>query len=146
MTTSRRIERLRKVILRRASDVILYELHDPRLGFVTLSKVYLTDDLRYAVIYYSVIGEESDRSKTGHALETARGYVQKEIAHVLRTRVTPQIRFQYDDSVEGVLRISRIIDQAVAEDDATRRARGEEPGDDSDDIPEDEDGDDRLEI
>ena len=119
--TTRRIERLRKVILRRASDVILYELHDPRLGFVTLSKVDLTDDLRYAVIYYSVIGDDADRSKTGHALETARGFIQKEIARILHTRVTPHIRFQYDASVEGVLRISRIIDQAVAEDDAVRR-------------------------
>ena len=99
---AKRIERLRKVILRKASDVILYELHDPRLGFVTLSKVDLTDDLRYATIYYSVIGADADRSKTSHALEAARGYIQKEIARALQTRVTPHIRFKYDESIEDV--------------------------------------------
>jgi len=129
---AKRIERLKKVILRKASDVILYELHDPRLGFVTLSKVDLTDDLRYATIYYSVIGADADRSKTGHALEAARGYIQKEIARALQTRVTPHIRFKYDESIEGALRISRKIDEAVAEDEAARRERGdggEEAGD-----------------
>jgi len=120
------IERLKKVILRKASDVILYQLHDPRLGFVTLSKVDLTDDLRYATIYYSVIGDDAERSKTGHALENARGYIQKEIARALQTRVTPHIRFKYDESIEGALRIARKIDEAVAEDKAARQARGEE--------------------
>ena len=122
---AKRIERLKKVILRKASDVILYELHDPRLGFVTLSKVDLTDDLRYAVIYYSVIGAEAERSKTAHALEDARGYVQKEIARALQTRVTPHIRFKFDESIEGALRIARKIDEAVAKDEEARRARGE---------------------
>jgi len=123
---AKRIERLKKVILRKASDVILYQLHDPRLGFVTLSKVDLTDDLRYATIYYSVIGDDAERSKTGHALENARGYIQKEIARALQTRVTPHIRFKYDESIEGALRIARKIDEAVAEDKAARQARGEE--------------------
>ncbi|MBN2490040.1 MAG: 30S ribosome-binding factor RbfA [Planctomycetes bacterium] len=121
---TRRIERLKKVILRRASDVILYELHDPRLGFVTLSKVELTQDIRHATIYYSVIGADAERSRTGHALEDARGYIQKQIAAVLKTRVTPQIRFRFDESIEGVLRISRTIDEARAQDEEARRQRG----------------------
>ena len=123
---ARKIERLRKVILRKASEVILYELHDPRLGFVTLSKVDLADDLRHAVIYYSVMGEDADRSKTSHALEAARGYIQKAIASALHTRVTPHIRFKFDESIEGAMRISRMIDEAVAADDEARRKRGED--------------------
>lgn len=133
---AKRIERLKKVILRKASDVILYELHDPRLGFVTLSKVDLTDDIRHATIYYSVIGADAERSKTSHALETARGYVQNEIARALQTRVTPQIRFKYDESIEGALRIVRKIDEVVAEDEAARQAR-EEEGEDAGDSDED---------
>ena len=123
MAAPRKIERLKNVILRKASQVILYELHDPRLGFVTLTKVDLTDDLRHAVLYYSVIGADADRTKTDHALEAARGYVQKEIAGALKTRVTPHIQFRYDESIEGSLRISRLIDQAVADDEETRRQR-----------------------
>jgi len=123
----RKIERLRNVILRKASQVILYELHDPRLGFVTLSKVDLSDDLRYATIYYSVIGEESERSKTSHALEAARGYVQKAIARALKTRVTPHIQFKYDEGIEGALRVSKIIDAAIKEDEERTRQRPEPP-------------------
>jgi ribosome-binding factor A len=125
---TRKIERLKKVILRKASDVILYELHDPRLGFVTLSKVDLTEDLRHATIYYSVMGEDADRTKTARALEDARGYIQKRIAGAMKTRVTPQIKFRFDESIEGVLRISRMIDEACAADEEARRLRGEAEG------------------
>ena len=131
---SRKVERLKKVILRRASDVILFELHDPRLGFVTLSKVDLGDDLRHAVIYYSIIGADADRSKTAHALRAARGYVQNAIAGVMKTRVTPQIRFKYDESIEGSMRVAGLIDKVVAADEAMRAEREteKEPGETSD--------------
>lgn len=129
MAASRKIERLKKVIIRKASDVILFELHDPRLGFVTLTKVDLGDDLRHAIIYYSIIGRDADRSKTSHALGAARGYVQNAIAGAMRTRVTPQIRFKYDESIEGSMRVSRLIDEAVAADDKTRAERGDDADD-----------------
>ncbi len=129
MAAPRKIERLKNVILRKASQVILYELHDPRLGFVTLTKVDLSDDLRHAILYYSVMGPDADKSKTEHGLEAARGYVQKEIAGALKTRVAPQIQFRYDESIEGSLRISRLIDQAVAEDEAVRKQREEDQDD-----------------
>ncbi len=130
----RKTERLKKIILRKASDVILFELHDPRLGFVTLSKVDLTDDLKYATIYYSVMGDKADKSRTRHALDDARGYVQKAVASALKTRTAPQLRFRYDESIEGVLRISRIIDDAVAEDEEQTESeddpRSDSPPDD----------------
>lgn len=129
MAARRKIERLKNVILRKASQVILYELHDPRLGFVTLTKVDLSDDLRHATIFYSVIGPDADKSRTEHGLEAARGYVQKEIAGALKTRVAPQIRFRFDESIEGSLRISRLIDQAVAEDEKVRKQRENEQKD-----------------
>ena len=114
-----RHEKLQSLVLRRASEVILYELKDPRLGFVTVTRVKLANDLRHAVIYYSVVGTPGERSRTSGALEHARGHIQSEIAHVMTTRVTPAVHFEYDESVEGSVRVSKILDDL-------RRERGEE--------------------
>jgi ribosome-binding factor A len=106
-----RLEKLTHLVQRRASEVILHELVDPRLGFVTVTRVKLSRDLRHAVIYYSVVGSDADRSKTAHALEHARGHVQSQIARAMRTRVTPQIRFEFDKGVEGSIRVSEILNR-----------------------------------
>ena len=103
MPSSKRIEKLTKLILKRAGEVVSHELKDPRLGLVTITRVDLTADLRYAKIYWSVLGDESERSKSTYALEHARGHIQSEIAHVLHTRVTPILSFHYDESIEGVI-------------------------------------------
>jgi ribosome-binding factor A len=112
-----RLHRLTELVHRRASEVVLYELKDPRLGFVTVTRVKLSRDLRHAVVYFSVVGTEGDRSKTLHALEHATGYVQGQIAAALHTRVTPTVRFEYDESVEGAVRVSRILSELKGEED-----------------------------
>ncbi|MCU0724455.1 MAG: 30S ribosome-binding factor RbfA [Planctomycetes bacterium] len=114
-----RHEKLSSLVHRRASEVILYELKDPRLGFVTVTRVKLSKDLRHATVYWSVVGPDSDRTKTAHALDHARGFVQSEVAAALQTRVTPALDFEYDESVEGSVRVSRILDEL-------RRRRGED--------------------
>jgi len=111
-----RLQRLSELVQRKASEVILYELKDPRMGFVTVTRVRLSRDLRHAVIYYSVVGDEGERSRTTHALEHARGYIQSQIAAAMKTRVTPAIRFEYDASVEGSVRVSRILLEIAEED------------------------------
>jgi ribosome-binding factor A len=114
-----RLEKLTQLVHRRASEVITYEMNDPRMGFVTISRVKLSGDLRYAVIYYSVVGSDSDRSKTEHALEHAQGHIQSEIARAMHTRVTPIVRFEYDEGVAGSIRVSQLIDEL-------REERGEQ--------------------
>jgi len=111
-----RLKRLSQLVQRRASEIVLYELKDPRMGFVTITRVKLSGDLRHAVIFYSVVGSDADRSRTEHALEHAQGYVQGQIASALKTRVTPIIRFEYDASVEGSVRVSRILSEIAEED------------------------------
>jgi ribosome-binding factor A len=106
-----RLNRLTQLVHRRASEIVLYDLKDPRLGLVTVTRVKLARDLKHAIIFYSVIGSDADRSKTQHALESARGHVQSQIAATMRTRVTPIIRFEYDESVEGAVRVSRILEE-----------------------------------
>ena len=110
-----RLKRISELVQRKASEVILYELKDPRMGFVTVTRVKLSGDLRHAVIYFSVVGTDGERSRTEHALQDAKGYVQREIASALRTRVTPSISFEYDASVEGSVRVSRILSELVEE-------------------------------
>jgi ribosome-binding factor A len=85
------------------------------LGFVTVTRVKLSGDLKHAVIYYSVIGSEADRSKTAHALEHARGHVQSEIARAMHTRVTPIVRFEFDEGLAGSIRISQLLHELTEE-------------------------------
>jgi len=123
-----RLKRISELVQRKASEVILYELKGPRMGFVTVTRVKLSGDLRHAVIYFSVVGTDGERSRTEHALEDAKGYVQGQIASALRTRVTPSISFEYDASVEGSVRVSQIPPE-----------RGEEESDDPEEAtPEEE--------
>jgi ribosome-binding factor A len=111
MPSTKRLEKLTKVILRRAAEVVAHELKDPRLGLVTITRVDLAEDLRYARIHWSVLGDESERSRSSHALDHARGHVQSLIAQVLQTRVTPIISFHYDESIEGAVRMGRLLDE-----------------------------------
>jgi ribosome-binding factor A len=126
MPSSKRIEKLSRVILRRAAEVVAHELKDPRLGLVTITRVKLTEDLRHAQIFWSVMGDEADRSRSAHALEHARGHVQSEIAHVLHTRVTPVIAFVFDESIEGAVRMGRLLDDLRREREAREAERGED--------------------
>jgi ribosome-binding factor A len=121
-----RLKRLSEVVQRKASEVILYELKDPRMGFVTVTRVKLSGDLRHAVIYYSVVGSEGECSRTSHALEHAKGYIQSQIASALKTRVTPIIRFEFDKSVEGSVRVSRILSEIAVDERDEQEAAGAE--------------------
>lgn len=140
MATPVRIQRLQARIKERASQVILHELKDPRLGFLTLTKVKLTRDLSFATIYYSILGNDAERSRTQKALEHARGFIQREVAKVLHTRIVPTIQFSFDESVEGSIRISRLLDELQSE-----RAENEPEGDDSKAEEEDSDEEDEEE-
>jgi len=112
--------RLAEIIRQRAAHVILFELKDPRMGFVTITDVKLSADLATATIHWSVLGSDGEKSKTTHALEHARLFVQRRVAEGLRTRIAPEIVFEYDESVEGSIRMGTLLKQL-------RDDRGEEP-------------------
>jgi ribosome-binding factor A len=92
------------------------ELRDPRIGFVTLTHVKTSADLRHAVVYVSVLGSESKREQTLAGLEAAHGVLQARIAHELRLKRTPQLAFEYDESVERGVRMSQLIDELAPDD------------------------------
>ena len=125
MTGSIRIKRLQKQALQTASQVVLYELHDPRLALVTLTRVKLTNDLSYATIFWSSMDEAGSRTKIQHALDAATGPVQRAIADAFQTRRSPRVTFKFDKSIEGAIRVSGIIDKLNEE----RAEREAEEGD-----------------
>jgi ribosome-binding factor A len=93
------------------------ELRDPRIGFVTVTGVKTSADLRQAQVYVSVLGSEKKREQTLAGLEAAHGVLQGRIASELRMKRTPQLTFQYDDSVERGVRMSHLIDELAPDDD-----------------------------
>ena len=84
-------------------------LQDPRIGFVTVTGVETSPDLRHAVVYVSVFGSESERADSLEALTESRIDLQHEIALHLRMKNTPKLRFEYDDSVDRGMRITEIL-------------------------------------
>lgn len=96
------------------------ELKDPRIGFVTVTGVATSADLRQAIVYVSVLGSEAKRDATLRGLTAAHGVLQSAIAHELKLKRTPQLAFEYDPSVERGVRMTKLIDDLVpGEDDDT---------------------------
>jgi ribosome-binding factor A len=87
------------------------ELRDPRIGFVTVTDVVTSSDLRHARVFVSVLGSETKREKTLDGLAAAHGVLQARIAQELRLKRTPQLAFEYDPSVERGVRMSHLIDE-----------------------------------
>jgi ribosome-binding factor A len=105
-------DRMRRVneSVRQVLSEALPELKDPRIGFVTVTGVETTPDLRQARVYVSVFGSERKRAATLEGLAAAHGVLQARLAHELRMKRTPQLTFEYDRTVEEGVRMSRLID------------------------------------
>jgi phosphoesterase RecJ-like protein len=119
--------RLSQGILKTLSELLQVEVKDPRVGFVTLNAVELNKDHTVARVFYSVLGEDEDRTRSLAGLRKARGFLQGRLGRVLELRQVPELRFQYDDTidrglgVEAVLR--RLEDRGEFETEADRRRR-----------------------
>jgi ribosome-binding factor A len=93
------------------------ELKDPRIGFITVTGVDTSADLRQATVFVSVLGSERKRAQSLEGLDAAHGVLQRRIASELRMKWTPQLTFQYDPSVEQGVRMSKLIDELVSDKD-----------------------------
>ena len=92
-------------------DAIATELKDPRIGFVTVTEVDTSPDLRSARVYVSVLGSEDDRARSLEGLRSSHGVLQGKIAGAMRLKRTPTLTFESDESVERGDRISRLLDE-----------------------------------
>lgn len=105
----KRTDRVGHLIQMELSQLILHRVKDPRLGFVTITHVNVTPDLRSACVFFSALGDEKARKESQIALEKAAGFLQKEIGVALQLRYTPRLRFEYDDSLDRRMEIDKVL-------------------------------------
>src|ERR671919_2099000 len=105
-----RMRRVNEAIREILGDAITTELKDPRIGFVTVTEVDTTPDLRSARVYVSVLGSPEEREDSLAGLRSSHGFLQGKIASAMRMKRTPTLSFEYDESVDRGARISRLLD------------------------------------
>jgi ribosome-binding factor A len=106
-----RMKRVNEVMREVIGDSIAGELEDPRIGFVTVTAVETSPDLRSARVFVSVLGDEAEREATLAALQSAHGVLQSAVARETRMKRTPTLRFVYDDTPERGMRLNRLLDE-----------------------------------
>jgi ribosome-binding factor A len=109
MKRGKRADKVGDQIRQEISDILLKELKDPRIGFVTITKVAVTDDLRQAKVYYSVFGGEQEKEDSLQGLESATGYIKRELGRRMRLKYMPEITFLFDDSLEYGAHIEELL-------------------------------------
>ena len=101
-------------IQRELSEIIRMELKDPRVGLITITDVEVTQDNEHAKVFFTALGEPVQQEAAERALNHASGFLRSSLAKVMKLRTVPQLRFNYDVSVERGVRLSNLIDEAVA--------------------------------
>lgn len=104
-----RLGRVSEQIKKEMSQILTREIKDPRIGFVTVTGVELTGDMQMATIYISVMGNEEEKAETMKVLEKAKGFIRTEIGRRVKLRLTPEIQFKYDESIDYGQRIETIL-------------------------------------
>lgn len=138
-----RREKLRELFKEEASAIIQRRLRDPRIGFVSVTDVEISADLRHAKIFVSVLGDTEAKRQTLEALEHAAGFVRGELGRRVNLRYTPEVLFRLDESIERGTRVVALLREVTGErppgdappalpetpsdDDATRPDRGGAP-------------------
>lgn len=105
----KRTHRLGGQIQQEVSDIISRKVKDPRMGFITVTGVDMSSDLRYATVYISVLGEEGDLERNLKWLASAAGFIRHELGTRLHVKHTPELRFRSDDSTVKGMRIDSIL-------------------------------------
>ena len=106
---SRRSKRVADQIKNELGWLIEQKLNDPNKGFITLTRVKLSADLKLASVYYSVLGDQIKRQQSGDALNRANHFLRRELGQKIKLKYLPELRFFYDDSLEYSTHISNII-------------------------------------
>jgi ribosome-binding factor A len=106
---SGRMRRVDEAIRQVIGDVVAAELKDPRVGFITVTDVRTSADLRHARVYVSVLGDEQARADSLEGLRSAHGYLQGRIAGELHLRRTPALSFAYDETTDRAMRVGELL-------------------------------------
>jgi ribosome-binding factor A len=109
--TSDRMRRVDEAVRQVLTDAVAQDLQDPRIGFVTMTSVKTTSDLRHARVYVSVLGDETQRAATLAGLSSAHGALQRRLARELRMKRTPTLEFVYDDTTDRAMRVEELLER-----------------------------------
>ena len=109
--TNLRSERVQEALRQEISRVALEEIKDPRIGFLTITKVELTKDLRYAKVYFSVLGGAKEKALALKGLNSAKGYIKGMVADRISLRLVPEISFRIDESIEHTKEIYDLFER-----------------------------------
>lgn len=123
-----RLARVAEAIREVASSTILFELRDPRVKNVTVTRAEVSGDLQHAKIFVSVMGSEREQQLCMHGLKHAAGFVQAKLADRLQTRYTPMVAFVLDPGVKNSIEVSRLIQEALGKPDPAAEAGAEMEG------------------
>ena len=116
---SRRTDRVSDLLRAELSDLLLREVHDPRVKLASVTEVEVTSDLRRAVVKISALGDDTQRQETIEGLRHARGFLRTELANRLRLRSTPELIFELDRGAEHSQRISDILESLHGRDESS---------------------------
>jgi len=100
---------------REIADILCREIRDPKVGFVTVSSVEVTKDLKLAFVRVSVLGDDEHRQQAVRSLNSAAGFIQKELSSRIRLRYMPKLQFRLDTSVDHFMHITEILDEIKAQ-------------------------------
>jgi ribosome-binding factor A len=110
-----RLARVAEVVREVASETILFELRDPRIKGVTVTRTEVSGDLQHAKVHVSVMGSQKEQDLCMHGLRNAAGYIQSKLAGRLKTRFTPVVQFSLDQGVKKSIEVARLINEALAQ-------------------------------
>lgn len=110
-----RLARVAEAVRESVSETILFELHDPRVKMVTVTRAEVSADLQHAKVYVSIMGSEAEQKLTLRGLRHAAGFVQAKVAKRLQTRFTPVVTFVMDKGVKHSIEMTRLINEALAQ-------------------------------
>ena len=113
--TSERMRRVDEAVREVLSDAVTADLKDPRVGFVTVTAVDTSPDLRHARVYVSVLGDDKAQRLSLDGLRSAHGFLQRRVAAELRLKHTPTLEFVYDDTAERAARLERLLREEEAQ-------------------------------
>jgi len=115
MMEGKRSEKVADLIRKEVSQMLVKTVKDPRIGFVTITRVMVTEDCRLAKVYFSVTGTPEEKKQSMQGLDSAKGYIQRELGRRISLRYTPKIMFQFDPSIEYAIHIEEIFHQLQKE-------------------------------
>jgi ribosome-binding factor A len=109
MKEGKRSDKVADLVQKEISEMLLRSIKDPRIGFVTVTRVKVSDDCRLARVYFSVVGSEEERNRSVEGLNSAKGFLRKELGRRVSLRYTPDLIFQFDPSIEYAIHMEEVF-------------------------------------